>query len=86
MSRPSPIRFDDSLDPFAKETQYDLPAYDPQGDVETAEYSAVSITELELRACKAVDATEVIVDGISPFTLTKIAIQAIAYVARLTRR
>jgi hypothetical protein len=86
MSRPSPIRYDDSLDPFAKETQYDLPAYDPQSDAETAEYHITTITEVELKACEAVDVAELVAEGVSPFTLTKLAVRAVASLIRITTR
>lgn len=85
MSRPSPIRYDDSLDPFAKDTQYDLPAYDPQSDIGTTEYHITTITEVELKACEVVDAAELVTEGVSPFTLTKLAVRAVASLVRLTR-
>ena len=85
MSRPSPIRYDDSLDPFAKETQYDLPAYDPQADIGTAEHHITTITEVELKVCEAVDAVELVAEGVSPFTLTKLAVRAVASLMRLAR-
>ena len=85
MKAPSPIRFDDSLDPFAKETQYDLPAYDPQADIGTAEHHITTITEVELKACEAVDAVELVAEGVSPFTLTKLAVRAVASLMRLAR-
>ncbi|MGA1752112.1 MAG: hypothetical protein ACO395_01975 [Pontimonas sp.] len=85
MSRPSPIRYDDSLDPFAKETQCDLPAYDPQADIGTAEHHITTITEVELKVCEAVDVAELVAEGVSPFTLTKLAVRAVASLMRLAR-
>ena len=86
MSRPSPIRYDDSLEVAPKLTQYDLPAYDPQSDIGTAEYNITTITEVELKVCEAVDVAELAVEGVSPFTLTKLAVRAVASLIRITTR
>ena len=86
MKAPSPIRYDDSLDPFAKETQCDLPAYDPESHNETAEYNITTITEVELKVCEAVDVAELVAEGVSPFTLTKLAVRAVASLIRITTR
>jgi hypothetical protein len=86
MSRPSPIRYDDSLEVAPKLTQYDLPAYDPQSDIGTAEYHITTITEVELKACEVVDAVELVTEGVSPFTITKLAVRAVASLIRITTR
>jgi hypothetical protein len=86
MSRPSPIRYDDSLEVAPKLTQYDLPAYDPQSDIGTTEYNITTITEVELKACEVVDAVELVTEGVSPFTLTKLAVRAVASLIRITTR
>jgi hypothetical protein len=85
MSRPSPIRYDDSLELNPNVTQYDLPAYDPQSDIGTAEHHITTITEVELKVCEAVDVAELAVEGVSPFTLTKLAVRAVASLMRLAR-
>lgn len=89
MSRPSPIQMnvEDTHLTNATPTRYDLPAYDPQNYIETAEYK--SVTEMEQLALSAIDCAEEVIERVkepvTPFMLAKVGVRITAIVARWRR-
>jgi hypothetical protein len=93
-SRPSPIRKDNTLDPYARPTLYDLPAapIDPalvkgaQAQAQAEESTERGlITHLELATLAAVDGVELALEGLSRYDMARHITRGAAGLARLAR-
>ena len=91
---PSPIRKDNTLDPYARPTLYDLPAapIDPtlvkgakaQAQAEESTERGL-ITHLELATLAAVDGVELALEGLSRYDMARHITRGAAGLARLAR-
>lgn len=91
---PSPIRKDNTLDPYARPTLYDLPAapIDPalvkgaQAQAQAEESTERGlITHLELATLAAVDGVELALEGLSRYDMARHITRGAAGLARLAR-
>lgn len=92
ITSPSPIHKDNTLDPHARPTLYDLPAapIDPalvKGAQAQAEESTERglITHLELATLAAVDGVELALEGLSRYDMARHITRGAAGLARLAR-
>lgn len=94
ITAPSPIRKDNTLDPYARPTLYDLPAapIDPalvkgakaQAQAEESTERGL-ITHLELATLAAVDGVELALEGLSRYDMARHITRGAAGLARLAR-
>jgi uncharacterized protein YjbI with pentapeptide repeats len=87
---PSPIRKDNTLDPYARPTLYDLPAapIDPalvKGAQAEESTERGLITHLELATLAAVDGVELALEGLSRYDMARHITRGAAGLARLAR-